>query len=89
MLRESADVVLIGNDFMKFTETLVIARRTRAIIWQNFSGTIIVDILGIGMAAVGLLNPLFAAFIHVSSELAFMLNSARLLSVRVRKGVWF
>jgi cation transport ATPase len=27
----------------------------------------------------GLLNPLLAAFIHVSSELAFILNSARLL----------
>jgi hypothetical protein len=32
-----------------------------------------------GLAAVGMLNPLFAAFIHVSSELAFILNSARLL----------
>jgi Cd2+/Zn2+-exporting ATPase/Cu+-exporting ATPase len=32
-----------------------------------------------GLAAVGLLNPLFAAFIHVSSELTFILNSARLL----------
>lgn len=78
--RESADVVLIGNDFMKFTETLSIARRTRAIIWQNFAGTLVVDILGIGLAAVGFLDPLFAAFIHVTSELAFMLNSARLLS---------
>jgi Cd2+/Zn2+-exporting ATPase/Cu+-exporting ATPase len=26
-----------------------------------------------------MLNPLFAAFIHVSSELTFILNSARLL----------
>src|SRR5262249_54953191 len=34
---------------------------------------------GMGLAAVGMLNPLFAAFIHVSSELAFILNSARLL----------
>ena len=32
-----------------------------------------------GLPSVGLLNPLFAAFIHVSSELAFILNSARLL----------
>lgn len=33
---------------------------------------------GGALAAVGMLNPLFA-FIHVSSELAFILNSARLL----------
>jgi cation transport ATPase len=31
------------------------------------------------MAACGLLNPLLAAFIHVSSELAFILNATRLL----------
>lgn len=77
--RESADVVLLGNDLMKFTETLMIARRTRRIIWANFAGTIAVDTVGIGLAAVGLLNPLIAAFIHVVSELAFILNSARLL----------
>ena len=77
--RESADVVLIGNDFVKFAETLAIARRTRTIIWQNFYGTIAIDAVGIGLAAFGFLNPLLAAFIHVSSEMAFILNSARLL----------
>ncbi|MBI3593383.1 MAG: cadmium-translocating P-type ATPase [Nitrospirae bacterium] len=85
--RESADVVLIGNDFMKFTKTLVIARQTREIIWQNFAGTIIVDLLGIGLAAFGFLNPLFAAFIHVSSELVFILNSARLLQEESDKNI--
>jgi len=77
--RESADVVLLGNDLLKFTGTLQIARRTRRIIWANFAGTIGVDALGIALAAMGLLNPLLAAFIHVASELAFILNSARLL----------
>lgn len=77
--RESADVVLLGNDLVKFTETVAIARWTRRIIWQNFAGTIAVDLVGIGLAAVGLLNPTLAAFIHVSSEMTFILNSARLL----------
>lgn len=80
--RESADVVLLGNDLLKFAETLSIAQRTRRIIWANFAGTIGVDALGIGLAACGLLNPLFAAFIHVASELTFILNSARLLPPR-------
>ena len=80
--RESADVVLLGNDLLKFVETLTVARRTRRIIWANFVGTIGVDALGIGLAAFGLLNPLFAAFIHVASELTFILNSARLLPPR-------
>ncbi len=77
--RESADVVLLGNDLVKFTETLEIARRTRRIIWWNFAGTIGVDLIGIALAAAGLLSPTLAAFIHVTSELTFILNSARLL----------
>lgn len=76
---ESADVVLLGNDLLKFVETLAVARRCLHIIWFNFAGTLLVDCIGMGLAAAGLLNPLFAAFIHVSSELAFILNSARLL----------
>ncbi|MDB6043126.1 MAG: copper/silver-translocating P-type ATPase,heavy metal-translocating P-type ATPase [Gammaproteobacteria bacterium] len=80
--RESADVVLLGNDLLRFAETVAVARRTRRIIWANFVGTIGVDILGIGLAAFGLLNPLLAAFIHVASEMTFILNSARLLPGR-------
>ena len=77
--RESADVILIGSDLAKFVEALRIARRCRGIIMQNFTGTLVVDSIGVGMAACGLLNPLLAAFIHVTSELAFILNSTRLL----------
>ena len=80
--RESADVVLIGNDLMKFVETVRVAKRCRAIILQNFYGTLIVDTIGIGLAAAGYLNPLLAAFIHVASELTFILNSTRLLPIR-------
>jgi Cd2+/Zn2+-exporting ATPase/Cu+-exporting ATPase len=77
--RESANIVLIGNDLLKFVETLKIAQRCRRIIMTNFAGTLIVDGVGVGLAAFGFLNPLLAAFIHVTSELAFILNSARLL----------
>jgi Cd2+/Zn2+-exporting ATPase/Cu+-exporting ATPase len=71
--------VLLGNDLLKFAQTLEIARWTRRIIWWNFAGTIGVDMVGIALASAGLLSPTVAAFIHVTSELAFILNSARLL----------
>ncbi len=77
--RESADIILLGNDLVRFADTVAIARHTRQIIWQNFAGTIAVDTVGIILAGLGFLNPLLAAFIHVASELAFILNSARLL----------
>jgi cation transport ATPase len=77
--RKSADVVLLGNDLSRFVEAIGIARRARGIIRFNFVGTLTVDAVGVGLAAAGMLNPLLAAFIHVSSELPFILNSARLL----------
>ena len=77
--RESAPVVLLGNDLRTFVETLRIARRWRRIVMANFAGTLLVDTVGVGLAAFGLLGPLLAAFVHVASELAFILNSARLL----------
>ncbi len=51
-------------------------------IWQNFAGTLAVDAAGMILAGFGFLNPLLAAFIHVASEMAFILNSARLLPRR-------
>ena len=77
--RESSDVVLIGSDLSKLVETVRTARRCRRTIMQNFIGTLVVDTIGVGLAAFGFLNPLLAAFIHVTSEMTFILNSARLL----------
>ena len=77
--RESSDVILIGSDLNKLVETVRTARRCRRTIMQNFVGTLVVDSIGVGLAAFGFLNPLLAAFIHVSSEMTFILNSARLL----------
>jgi cation transport ATPase len=54
--RESAEVVLLGNDLLKFVETVQVARRCRRIIWCNFAGTLAVDSIGMGLAAVGLLT---------------------------------
>jgi heavy metal translocating P-type ATPase len=77
--RESAKIMLIGNNLLRLVDTIKISRRCHGIIMQNFAGTLAVDSVGVGLAAFGMLNPLFAAFIHVASELTFILNSARLL----------
>ncbi len=78
--RESANVLLLGNDLLKVVEVIKIARRCKRIIMFNFAGTLGVDAAGVGLAAFGFLNPVLAALIHVSSELVFILNSARSLS---------
>ncbi|HEX5135920.1 MAG TPA: HAD-IC family P-type ATPase, partial [Planctomycetota bacterium] len=77
--RETAGVLLLGDDLLKLVQTLRIARHARRIIRFNFWGTIGVDTLGVALAAAGQLGPLAAALVHVGSELAFIFNSARLL----------
>lgn len=77
--RESADVVLISSDLNDLVGTLLVARRARRIVMINFVGTVAVDLAGMALAALGLLGPLLAAVVHVGSETAFILNSARLI----------
>jgi Cd2+/Zn2+-exporting ATPase/Cu+-exporting ATPase len=80
--RDCADVVVLGNDLLTFVYTLRLARRTHAIILQNVVGTVIVDGVGIALAAIGVVTPVIAAAIHVTSALVFILNSARLAPPR-------
>jgi P-type Cu+ transporter len=75
---ETADVTLMTSDLSRLVEVLAISKRCYRVIMFNFWGTIGVDIVGIILAFFGLLAPIIAALIHVGSELAFILNSARL-----------
>jgi cation transport ATPase len=76
---ETADVVLMTEDLTKIPYLLKTSKQSLFAIKQNFFGTLFVDGLGFILAFVGLINPLIAAVIHVSSELVFMTNSARLM----------
>jgi len=76
---ETADVVLMTEDLSKIPYLLKTSRQSLFVIKQNFFGTLSVDGLGFILAFVGLINPLMAAIIHISSELVFMTNSARLI----------
>jgi heavy metal translocating P-type ATPase len=81
---ETADITLMTSDLSRLVEVLNIAKRCYRVIKFNFWGTIAVDTLGIVLAFFGLLAPIIAALIHVGSELAFILNSARLFRSPVR-----
>jgi len=78
---ESASVLLLGDDLARLTDLVKIARQCHRIIMTNFFGTLSVDAVGVALAACGLLNPILAALIHVTSEMVFILNSARLVRV--------
>ena len=79
---ETADVTLMTSDLSRLVEVLAISKRCYRVIMFNFWGTIGVDTIGIVLAFFGMLAPIIAALIHVGSELAFILNSARLFRKR-------
>ena len=83
--REAGDVVLVGSAPADLVETVRVARQARRIIMVNFVGTVVVDVVGMIAAGLGLLGPVAAALVHVISESAFILNSARLVPRRSRR----
>ena len=83
--REAGDVVLVGSAPADLVETVRVARRARRIIMVNFVGTVVVDVVGMIAAGLGLLGPVAAALVHVVSESAFILNSARLVPQPARR----
>jgi P-type E1-E2 ATPase len=83
---ESASVLLLGDDLTRLADLVKLARQCHRIIMTNFFGTLSVDAVGLALAAFGMLNPILAALIHVTSEMAFILNSARLVRVADLKG---
>ena len=83
--REAGDVVLVGSAPADLVETVRVARRARRIIMVNFVGTVMVDVVGMIAAGLGLLGPVAAALVHVVSESAFILNSARLVPRPARR----
>ena len=84
---ETADVVLMTEDLMKIPYLIRNSRQSITAIRQNFFGTLGVDGFGFILAFTGHINPLLAAIIHVSSELVFMTNSARLIIDKKFSGV--
>ena len=67
----------LANDLARLVDTLVVAKRTRGIIWQNFAGTVIVDLVGMGLAAIGTLGPLLAAFIQIARSARHVASCGR------------
>jgi P-type E1-E2 ATPase len=76
---EEADIVLMTNDLRKIADIVRMSKSAYRTIMRNFYGTVSVDGLGVILAFLGLLNPLLAALIHVISEFAFIMNSAKLI----------
>jgi len=79
---EAADVALMRDDWAMVPEALVLGRRAAGTIRQNLGFTAAYNVVGIALAFLGILPPVWAAAAQSLPDVAIMGNSARLLHVR-------
>lgn len=81
---EAADVALLTDDWRLVPEAVWLGRRAFGVIRQNLYGTVAYNVVGVTLAAVGLLPPVLAAAAQVVPDILILLNSGRLLRIGAR-----
>jgi P-type Cu+ transporter len=81
---ESGDIVLVKGDLMKAVEAIELSHATLRNIKQNLFWAFIYNSVGIPVAALGLLNPMFSAVAMAFSSISVVLNALRLKRFKVK-----
>jgi Cd2+/Zn2+-exporting ATPase/Cu+-exporting ATPase len=76
---EAADIALMQDDWRALPEALRLGRRSFRVIQQNLGLGVLYNVVGITLAATGILAPVAAAAGQSIPDLLIMLSSARLL----------
>jgi Cd2+/Zn2+-exporting ATPase/Cu+-exporting ATPase len=79
---EAAHIVLMRDDWRLVPEVFRIARRTMRVVRLNIAFTTVYNLLGITLAALGFLPPIFAAAAQSLPDFGILANSSRLLRQR-------
>jgi Cu+-exporting ATPase len=77
--REAAHVALLRDDWLLVPEAIRSSRRAMGVVRVNLGFTAVYNVVGLSLAAFGLLPPVAAAAAQSLPDLGIMLNSARLL----------
>jgi Cu+-exporting ATPase len=80
---ETGNIIIVGSDPLKIVSALKLAKQTLRTIKQNFFFAFIYNILMIPLAALGLLNPIFAALAMSLSSLSVIGNSLRIKRIKL------
>lgn len=83
---DAADIVLITNDLTKIVFIHSLSRKVFTVINQNiFFGFLLIHGAGIILTFLGFVDPLRAALFHAISDIAILINSARLINFKPKK----
>ena len=80
---ESADVVLLKGDLHGVVKSIKLSKQTIAVIKQNLFWAFIYNVIGIPLAFLGILNPMFAALAMSLSSVSVISNSLRLKKAKI------
>ncbi|MFK4783745.1 heavy metal translocating P-type ATPase [Lactococcus petauri] len=80
---EAGDVTIMGGKIHKLLDLFKISRKTLSKIKQNYFWAFIYNIIGIPLAAFGLLNPMIAAAAMSLSSVSVILNSLLLTKTKI------
>jgi len=83
---EVAHIALMRDDWSLVPEALHIARRTLGVVRMNIAFTAVYNLVGLSLAALGFLPPIFAAAAQSLPDLGILGNSSRLLRQKSAHG---
>jgi Cu+-exporting ATPase len=79
---ETSDITLLNGDLNSLVNVIKLSRQTIKTIKQNLFWAFIYNIIGIPLAALGMLNPMFAALAMSFSSVSVVSNSLRLRRIK-------
>ena len=77
LTRESANISLLSDDLRKVPLSIILAKKVKKVIYTNIFWAFIYNIIGIGLAVMGKLNPIFSAIAMILSSAFVIANSLR------------